>query len=692
MNKLFQFIGKKQEEILRILLAITTIVIVVFMLPKDVSFRYEYELGKPWLHENLSAPFDFAINKTPDELEAERSKILQSVKSYFKFNNSIAESKINDYLNDANTKWNLMKHLPNPYQDSIEKRKQLDIGSSLLQAVYDKGVILLTDDFEKKNSSTIIMLVNDKNAEPKELKQLYTQQSAYKYIENVLDNDHHADKTFLLPLIENSLTQNIFYDDSLTKAIYKDNLDKISISNGILQKGENIISTSELVDKKKFRLLESLKDEYQSRIGYKTNSISIAFGQLIVVTLVITMLLFFLALFRKDVFNDTRKITLPLLLIVIMVGIYNWSMHTSLFNPYLIPFCIVPIIIKAFFDTRMALFLHIIILLIIGFIAPNGFEFVFIQIITGMFTIYSIVSLRKRSQLFLTSGVIFLAYLISYIGISKLHSVNYSNINWVDIGCLGANSLLALLAYPVIYIFEKLFGIISEVSLMEISDANNPLLRELSLKAPGTFQHSLQVANLAESAIAEIKGNTLLVRAGAMYHDIGKMENPRYFIENQNTNNNPHDLLTFEESAHIIIEHVTKGVEIAHKHNLPEPIINFIRTHHGTTMVQYFYQSFLKNYPDKIIDKNTFRYPGPIPFTKETAVLMMADSVEAAARSLKNNDAETIENLVDHIIDSQIEMGQFTDSDITFRDIASIKRIFKQMLISIYHARVEYPR
>ncbi len=691
MKKVYKFFRNRHEDVLKIMLAMTTIVLIVWMLPKDISFKYGYEIGKPWLFENLSSPFDFAVNKTQEELENERGKILDNVKPYFKFDDDIKEKKITDFIKDATTKWGLLKPATNAYMDSIERMKQLDIGIAVLNAVYNKGIILLTDDFQKKPPTFVVMLNHDKLAEAKEIRQLYTPQSSYKYIENVLDNDKKSDKAFLLPLIENSLTQNVFYDDSLTKMIYRDQLDHISTTNGIMEKGELMISTGDMVDKNKYRLLESLRNEYESRIGYKSNSVNIAAGQLIVVTLAIGMLLIFLALFRKEVYSDNRKIILPLLLILMVVGIYNWSMSSSLFNPYLIPFCIVPMIIKAFFDTRMAMFVHITIMMIIGFIAPNGFEFIFMQIIAGMVTTFSIISLRKRSQLFLTSGAILLAYIISYIGVSKLHSEHYSSINWVNLGWFGANALLTLIAYPLIFVFEKLFGITSEVSLLELVDTNSPLMRQLALKAPGTFQHSLQVANLAEAAIAKIKGNTLLVRAGALYHDIGKIENPKYFMENQVSGYNPHDELTFEQSAVIIIGHVNKGIEIGGKHNLPKQVIDFIRTHHGTTKVQYFYQSFLKNYPDKIIDENTFRYPGPTPFSKETAVLMMADSVEAASRSLKNVDAETLEDLVEVIIDQQIDQGQFSNSDITFRDIARVKRIFKRMLISIYHVRVEYP-
>jgi hypothetical protein len=373
-----------------------------------------------------------------------------------------------------------------------------------------------------------------------------------------------------------------------------------------------------------------------------------------------------------------------------MLVFLTWSIKFNIPSVYYIPYCIVPIIIRILFDTRLALNIHLLVVLIAGFVVPNSFEFSFIQIIAGITAIYSIKNLVKREQ-FLTSAVLILcSYFVAYLGISLVKNGSLLNIEWLNFVPFIFSVLLSLLAYPLIYAFERVFGITSDVSLMEITNTNSKLLRELSYKAPGTFQHSLQVANLAEAAIFNIGGNALLVRAGALYHDIGKMENPQYFIENQNKKVNPHDSLSYEESAQIIIRHVNKGVEIARRNNLPELIIDFIKTHHGNTRMDYFYQSFLKNFPEKFIDENIFRYPGPIPFSKETGVLMLADSVEAASRSLKEPDAESISSLVDRIIDYKLDQGQLNNSNITFKDLNIIKSIFKSMLMSIYHIRIDY--
>ena len=370
----------------------------------------------------------------------------------------------------------------------------------------------------------------------------------------------------------------------------------------------------------------------------------------------------------------------------------HFSNGSQSFSIYLLPFCILPIIIRAFYDTRIALFTHLVTVLIVSFMAPDRFEFTFIQLLGGMVAIFSIVNMRNRSQIFISSGVIFLTYSIAFIAITIIQEGGSDAILLTDFAWFGISALLTLFSYPLIFVFEKLFGFISDVSLLELSDTNGKLLRELASRAPGTFQHSLQVANLAEEAIYNIGGNALLVRTGALYHDIGKMEMPMYFIENQANGMNPHDEMSFDESAAIIISHVIKGIEIAKRNNLPEQIIDFIRTHHGTSITGYFYRSFQNAYPEEKIDESKFHYPGPIPFSKETAVLMMADSVEAASRSLKKYDAESIDALVEKIINTQIEQNQYANSDITFKDINTLKKIFKKKLMNVYHVRVEYPR
>ncbi|MCX6295441.1 MAG: HDIG domain-containing protein [Bacteroidetes bacterium] len=435
-----------------------------------------------------------------------------------------------------------------------------------------------------------------------------------------------------------------------------------------------------------------MKSEYEGESDGASDYFYILLGQILIVSLSLSILIAFLGFFRKEIFLDNAKITFILILIILQVLMARFSDASQSFNIYLLPFCILPIITRAFYDTRIALFVHLITVLIASFLAPDRFEFTFIQLLGGMVAIFSIVNMRNRSQIFISSGVIFLTYSVAFIGITIIQEGGSDAITWQGFAWFGISALLTLFSYPLIFVFEKLFGFISDVSLLELSDTNGKLLRELASRAPGTFQHSLQVANLAEEAIYNIGGNALLVRTGALYHDIGKMEMPMYFIENQANGMNPHDEMSFDESASIIISHVIKGIEIAKQNKLPEQIIDFIRTHHGTSITGYFYRSFQNAFPDEKIDESKFHYPGPIPFSKETAVLMMADSVEAASRSLKKYDVETIDELVEKIINTQIEQNQYANADITFKDINTLKKIFKKKLMNIYHVRVEYPR
>jgi len=643
------------------------------------------------------APFDFAINKTEAELNEEKATVMKNSHPFYRFNEKLAEQKIYLFKNELADVWNKRFRSAAKNYKEIEQQEKLQqvqetIGVQILKVIYEKGIILINDKTKSNNPDGIITIVKANIAEEHNLNDYYTIQTAFSFIQGQLENISAADQTLLAPLLENALSHNILYDDQATRQWTKQLIDKISLSHGLVQKDEVVVLKGEIIDDARFQKLESLRAEMKNQEFSSSARWMMLMGHFILVSLAMTMLVLFLFLFRKDIFDDNRRIVLLMLLIVMVTYLFLWARKANLFDMYLVPVCILPIIIRAFFDTRTALFTHIVTLLIIGFEAPSGFEFMFIQTIAGMVSIFTILNMSRRVQFFITVLMIFLSYTISFIGVSILHEANFKSIDWMNLKWFLGNSIITLFAFPLIFIFEKSFGFLSDVSLMELSDSNSPLMRELSMKAPGSFQHSLQVANLAEAAIFHIGGNPLLIRAGAMYHDIGKIDMPMYFIENQNTNSNPHDDLSFEESARIIKSHVIRGIEKARKHKIPEQIIDFIRTHHGTIRLQYFYQSFLKNFPEKIPDEILFRYPGPLPFSRETAVLMMADSVEASSRSLKNADADSISNLVDFIIDNQIAQKQFDNAPITLKDISEIKKLFKKMLMSIYHIRVEYPR
>jgi putative nucleotidyltransferase with HDIG domain len=487
------------------------------------------------------------------------------------------------------------------------------------------------------------------------------------------------------------LQPDLIFDRELTKAYQQELLARVNPLRGEVQEGTIIIRRGQTVGVIEYKQLESLRRAFKGEELMEHALPWLYLGYLLLVIAAVSVLLTFLWLLREDILHDSRKITLLFLLIVLTAVVYTVLLASNRVNMLMVPLCILPLVTRAFFDTRTALFTHVLTMLILGTVAPGGFDFVYMQIIAGMVAIFSIVNMRKRSQLFIAVSLIFIAYVVSYSGLSLLNEGDYSKVITANLVWIVVNCLLTLLSYPLIFFIEKTFRVTSDFTLMELTDFNAELLRELSLKAPGTFQHSLQVANLAEAAIYKIGGNSLLVRVGALYHDIGKMDIPMYFIENQSTQVNPHDELSFDESASVIISHVIRGIEKAKKFKLPDVVIDFIRTHHGTMMVQYFYNNFVKSFPDQIPNEDDFRYPGPRPFSKETAVLMMADSVEAAARSLPAHDQDSIDRLVEKIISHQIESGQFENCDITYREISSIKKIFKRMLTSIYHVRVAYP-
>lgn len=685
MKKFISFIRHSHPEIYKGILFCIAVAAIVFIFPKQGKFKYEFQnlKGKPWLHEDLIAPFDFAIKKSADELQKEKSEILANAKPYFKIDKSIVDAK------KKQLKFEIEKNWDNKKNKTLQT-KAIAIGEQILDSIYKKGILEPNTVIDNKSSDFSIYVIDNNIAEEHELRDFYTITSAFEYQQAQLSN--YNDFKQLLPILENCIAHTIFYDKGTSDKILKQSIDDISPSRDKILKEQSIISKGEIIDAHKFQILESLKSEYEGQSGNSSSYLFILLGQVMIVSACLFVLIAFLGFFRKDIFLDNAKITFILILVFLQVLMAHFSNGSQSFSIYLLPFCILPIIVRAFYDTRIALFTHLVTVLIVSFMAPDRFEFTFIQLLGGMVAIFSIVNMRNRSQIFISSGFIFLTYSIAFIGITIIQEGGSDAILLEDFAWFGISALLTLFSYPLIFVFEKLFGFISDVSLLELSDTNGKLLRELASRAPGTFQHSLQVANLAEEAIYTIGGNTLLVRTGALYHDIGKMEMPMYFIENQANGINPHDEMSFDESAAMIISHVIKGIEIAKRNNLPEQIIDFIRTHHGTSITGYFYRSFQNAYPEEQIDESKFHYPGPIPFSKETAVLMMADSVEAASRSLKKYDTESIDNLVERIINTQIEQNQYANADITFKDINTLKKIFKKKLMNVYHVRVEYPR
>ena len=675
---------RKYSLYLKYVMTAVSVCVIVFTLPKQAKFRYEYDRGRIWTQKDLISPYNFAILKTQQEVESDQQAALRTVTPIYQLDEDIAPQALEGYKGDFEIKWH------NAGLPERQKQLYLRVGEDILNNIYDKGLLNLNPKYQQSQQNYPITVLDKNVAIDKNTADLFTKEKAIAFCGQQLSRYKNLDKTFVLDLVQNRLQNNLRYDDKLTNRLEKEVLDGLSLTRGMVQKGEVIVAKGSIINDAIFQKLESFKKAFEDNARVNGDPKLVLLGQFLLVSIIITLLMVFLYLFRRDIYLDNRLVGLILLVVTAMLASLSLAIKLQLPNLSYIPYCIVPIIIRILFDTRLALNIHVLVILVAGFFVPNSFEFAYFEITAGMVSIYSIKNLMRRGQ-FLTSALIITSsYFVAFIGISFIREGSVTSIDWMDFVPFIVSVMLTLLAYPLIYAFEKVFGITSDITLIELANTNAPLLRELAFTAPGTFQHSLQVANLAENAIFSIGGNALLVRAGALYHDIGKLENPLYFIENQSSGYNPHDKLPYEESAQIIIRHVSAGVEMARKANLPDVVIDFIRTHHGNTRVDYFFQSFLKNFPEKFVNENTFRYPGPIPFSKEQGVLMLADSVEAASRSLREPDEKSISDLVDRIVKYKLNQDQLKDSDITLKDIETIKTIFKRMLMSIYHVRVEY--
>jgi hypothetical protein len=666
------------------------------------------------MHNVLVAPFNFPIYKPEAIVQAEKDSLMLQFIPYFNLDSLVGVRNIDRLREEFEKKWSEFI-LFNKSTDSsnvkiykkyspFELRKihegYLKALVENLNRIFSHGIVL--DPFQLgniQNRDEIIYIISGKTIDVRPASTVYSQKSAYENLKaqidkvaGYLERDVIPERRFIesIDLVE-FIEANLFYDELASNRMKESIMEELSLTQGMVQAGEKIIALGEVVNDDKQLLLQSLKREYETNPNIERNYFLIILGQAVIVIIAFFVLYLFLFHFRREVLTSAVKTFFIIMLVVIMALMAKWTIHTETISLYVVPFVILPIIVKTFYDSRIALFVHLIAILLVGFLAPNGFEFVFMNFIAGAVAIFTLRNNYRRGILFISAVLTFLSYGLVYSGISLMQEGRFQNIHVIDYAWFGGNALLVLTSYPLIFIFEKIFGFVSDATLVELADTNQPLLRKLAEKAPGTFQHSLQVANLCEEAALKVGGNPLLARTGALYHDIGKTDDPMYFIENLNSGFNPHSNLSFEQSAGKIITHVTRGIEIAQKAKLPDIIIDFIRTHHGTTTVLYFYRSFLKEYPGAEMDISKFTYPGPCPFSKETAILMMADSIEAASRSLKKIDIETINSLVDGIISRQFSDLQFENVDLTFRDVEEIKKVFKQKLVNIYHPRIEYP-
>jgi len=677
LNRLLQ----NHTLIYKIFLYIATVVLIVFLFPKGGKFKYDYFKGKPWQYENYYAPFSFAIQKSEEQINLEKDEIEKNARLYFDYKTKIVDE----------VKASFQKELDYNESELEDKNRVEALGEGLIAKIYKDGFI--DSESEQKLYGYTDLITLTKGVEAKEVnpsKLVKSNQLLGLINEGVSDVKSSKDRVFLLNTLSKIIKPNVIFDEDFTNKVKEEEIAKISHVTGQVEENERIILKGDIVEGEKLAILNTLKKELESKVWSDANYNWIVSGYSILVALALLMVLLFLKKYRPEIYDDNSKTTLIFINILFMVFLVTLVVKYDAKYVYAVPLCTLPIILKAFFDARLGLFVHVLTVLLLGFVVPNSFEFIFLQIIAGMVTILTVSELYKRVNLFISISQITLIYMIAYIAFTIIQEGSIRDLNWFYFGLFAFNGVFAFLATMLIFVYERLFGLVSDVSLLELSNTNSTLLRKLAEEAPGTFQHSLQVANLAEAVANEIDANTMLVRTGALYHDIGKLKNPMYFTENQITSVNPHNDLTNEDSAQIIINHVIDGIELAKKHRLPDRIIDFIRTHHGTSLVYYFYMQDKKLNPETT-DIEKFKYSGPIPFSKETAILMMCDAAEAASKSLKEPTAQLIDDLIEKIVSGQMENNQFINADITFRDIESVKKVLKKKLKNIFHLRIEYP-
>ncbi|SEG17642.1 HD family phosphohydrolase [Parabacteroides chinchillae] len=669
----------KSYSIPSVIYFIVSALLIAYFFPREGKFRYQFYEGKPWRYGLLTAPSDFPIYKTDEEVKAEKDSVLKNFEPYYRLDTKTENNEIAKLRTNYNA--TLHSKATPAYMQYIEK--------SLIY-LYNKGVISpqALEDLKKEDIFKVNLLENN-IARPCYISDFFTVKTAYEYIINNCPS--HLDKAVLQSCdINNYLEENITYDQGTSEKVRTDILQSVSISNGMVQAGERIVDRGEIIDNHTYNVLRSLKTVHESKTGGTQRQSIILAGQFVLVFGIMFCFWLYLWSFRPRIFHNKKNTFFLLSCIFTGCILTELCVTYGLFNIYILPYAIVPIVIRTFFDSRTALFTHLVTILICSLMAPFPHEFLILQIIAGMVVTFSLKELSQRSQLIRCAFFIFMSYTIVYISLTIYQEADFKKINWMMMLYFGINFILLMFTYVLVYMLEKTFGYVSSITLVELSNINTPILKKLSETCPGTFQHSLQVSILASEAAAKIGADSQLVRTGAMYHDIGKMSNPVFFTENQSSVN-PHDKLAFDESAQIIISHITEGVKIAEKAGLPKAVINFIRTHHGRGKAKYFYNSFKNQYPDKEIDEEAFTYPGPNPFSKETAVLMMADSVEAASRSLKEHTEEGIQQLVNKIIDSQIADGLLRNTPLTYKDVETIKNVFVEKLKIMYHTRISYP-
>ena len=655
-----------------------TVAIIVWFLPRNEGRMYRYDVGKPWMYGSVIAKFDFPIYKTDEAIKHEQDSLLKHFQPYYSLNPLIEKKQVERFLHDYEQGIN---GLPKEYVGIVARQ---------MQEIYQMGIIN-TNEYNNifKDSTSMIRFVSGKNAKSLKVSSFYSTIAAY---EHIFANEKLAAQRAILSRcnLNNYIEANIVYDKEKSDAEKNDLLSSIPLASGMVMSGQKIIDRGEIVNDYTCRVLNSFDKEMKRRSSTQDEIMTTFIGQILFVLILVMMFTSYLTLFRKDYFEKPRSITMLYTMITLFPILVSMMMKHNFFSVYIIPFAMAAIFVRVFMDSRTAFITHVTMILICAAAVKYQYEFIIVQLASGLVAIYSLRELSKRSQIFITAILVTISSCIVYLALQLMQDNQVFNIDPSMYTYFIINGIFLLLSYPMMYLIEKMFGFISNVTLFELSNTNKGLLRNLSEIAPGTFQHSITVGNLAAEIANRIHANSLLVRTGALYHDIGKMTNPVFFTENQ-AGVNPHDQLSDLESAQIIISHVTEGLRLAEKFNLPGIIKDFISTHHGTGLTKYFYINYCNEHPDEQVDKEMFQYPGPNPFTREQAILMMADTVEAASRSLKEYTEESISTLTNKLIDSQVADGFFRECPITFRDIALAKSVLIERLKSIYHTRISYP-
>lgn len=669
------------STIFKVFLFVVAAGLIVYAFPREGRFRYQFQEGKPWRYGLLTAPYSFSIIKNQDELAAEKDSLLRTHKPYVVMDAAVSEEMTGTFNNNYDLY--LRATVPLRYKTYLNDQLALVYGAGIISAS-------IRNEFQKEKLKSL-MMVTRRMAETRDLSSVFTVKEAYSAILSNLPPHIHRDTLVRICKVEEYLRENLSYDKETSELSKKTLLEELSATSGIVQRGERIIDKGEIVNSATYLKLASLKKAAEERNINSTENWVLT-GQIIWVAGLLLMLFLFLKYFTPEIYSKTHNILFLLILVTTLSLLSALLVRNSTLNIYMIPYAILPVMICTFFSARTAYFTHAITVLICSAIAPFPFEFLMLQLTVGMAVVFSLKELTQRSQLILCIVWTFVCYSIFYTGIAFIQEGTPNQLQWQMYVFFAINSVLMFTTYLLIYLFEWMFGYTSNVTLMELSNINSPLLRLFSESSPGTFQHSMQVSNLAAAAAQEINANAQLVRTGALYHDLGKMQNPAYFTENQDGGQNPLNKMETEKAAKIIVDHVNEGLRIANQYHLPKVVKDFITTHHGSGPARYFYTTYKNDHPGQEPSKEAFYYPGPNPFSKETAILMMADTVEAASHSLADYTEDSISELVEKLINTQIQEGAFKSVPITFQELETIKSVFKQKLKSIYHTRIAYPK